>query len=173
MRAPSGDAFSWWTSWCGRAEEYIRSLKGTKARDGGEEKSENQRWRRGRERQGGGRGGDAEIGRRYPPTRHGTIIRRINGMRFWNFVLFCATGHFNRRISRSALVPAARILQWHFQRTNKSNISIEFPYAFGLLAATRIGILLYLGRGILAAHLPRENISTLKAAFEVVTFIYR
>lgn len=172
MRAPSGDAFSWWTVWESRRVYKVLKRNQGKGWWWGKER-ESKMTKRQRKTGGGGRGGDAEIGRRYPPTRHGTIIRRINGMRFWNFVLFCATGHFNRRISRSALVPAARILQWHFQRTNKSNISIEFPYAFGLLAATRIGILLYLGRGILAAHLPRENISTLKAAFEVVTFIYR
>lgn len=70
----------WWAS---GSRRVYRSLKGT-SQDGGKEKSENQRWRRGKERQGG----DAEIERRYPPTRHGTIIRRINGMRFWNFVLF-------------------------------------------------------------------------------------
>lgn len=84
-------------------------------------RGENQRWRRGRRKTGRRRSRED-----IPPR--GRSSGRINGMRFWNFVLFCATGHFNRRISR--LVPAARILQWHFQKANKSNISIEFPYAF-------------------------------------------
>lgn len=114
-------------------------------------RGENQRWRRGRRKTGRRRSRED-----IPPR--GWSSGRINGMRFWNFVLFCATGHFNRRISRSALVPAARILQWHFQKANKSNISIEFPSHFGLLTATRI----YIGISCVSLHplLQRKYIDT-------------
>lgn len=119
------------------------------------------------EREGRGRRGDGEkISPRGTGTR--SIIRRRNGMRFWNFVLFVRpviSIDESRGRQRSPL----RVFYGDISRgTNKSNISMG-PYTFGpprhATPCHTAPILLHPDRGISRTHLPRGNISTLKAAF--------
>lgn len=73
---------------------------------------------RGQERAKGRRGGEGTggDGEKISPTGHGDDATRRDHPQEKRYAVvefrpFCATGDFNRRISRSAAVPAARILR--------------------------------------------------------------